>query len=231
MNLFALKIVLARGFLSAALVAAGGVSHAAQTTKAPVAVTRLVPVQGSQTAPNRVGVLLFFNFTPASKALIGRLVTWAGGVGQTVVLDREPLVGDDPAVLARAFIVSRTLGVTASVLPALFELGANRPDMKTMSYADKQKETKKLRAAVAGIFANVGIVGIEFNAAWHSKATDNGMVRARVLSERYGMKQAPALIVNGIWKLTPEAGASSADVLAALDRKVGAAVAQITANQ
>lgn len=187
---------------------------AASAAAAPpaVAVSRIVPAQPSLAAPNQIGVLVFFNFTPASRAFLARLKQWAAGAGSRIVLDREPLVKGNDVPLARAFIVARTLGITDSVLPSLFRAAAEMPR--------KQQAPAPSTAVIAGAFKPAGIGGVEFTAAWNSPAADNGLIRARALAARYEVSGAPVVIVNGLWRLVPAAGTDAASLIAALDRQI-----------
>lgn len=205
--------------------AAGAMGFGAQAAAGPVKVTRLVPAQPSQVAPAKVSVLIFFDFKPASRALFQRLASWAGIAGSRVVLGREPLVGSDKAPLARAFMVARTLGVTETVLPALFDLAASRPDS-----AQAGQDASPLKPAIADIFKSAGINKIEFMAAWQSGAAHAGLLHARTMAERFQAHASPLVIVNGSWKLAPSAGASADEVIAALNREVNQAQSRITAE-
>lgn len=201
-------------WLLLAVVLVGACPPAASAAAAPpaVAVSRIVPAQPSLAAPNRIGVLVFFDFTPASRAFLARLKQWAAGAGPRIVLDREPLVKGDETPLARAFVVARTLGVTDSVLPNLFGFAAD--------VSRKQRAPAPSTAAIAGVFEPAGINGVEFTAAWNSPAADDGLIRARALAARYEVSGAPVVIVNGLWRLVPAAGADAASLIAALDRQI-----------
>lgn len=225
------KSVVVLGVAALAWLVVGGAAVAAPaTTQAPVAATRLVPAQPSLAGPERIGVLVFFDFTRASETLLARLPTWLGDTGRPIVLDREPVVtGTDATPFARAFMVARTLGVTSSVLPALVKLAqAGSANGQSQS---RQQSTGKMRAAIAAAFAQVGINQIEFTAAWNAPATSAGLVRARAMSARFQVASAPVLIVNGQWKLLPSAAASVTDILTALNVKLAAAAARIAANR
>ncbi len=203
----------------------------APTTTAPVVATRVTPAQPSQAGPNRIGVLIFFDFNPGSQALFKQLAVWARGLGRPVVLDREPTVtGSGPVPLARAFVVARTLGVTDAVLPKLFQLAPTLPKMNRPG-ADRQAELNKVHAAIAKVFAAAGINRIEFSAAWNSAAADAGVIRARAMTGRFQVAQTPIVVVDGLWKLIPGSGASAGDIVAMLERKVTAAAARIAANR
>lgn len=206
---------------AAAAAAVALAATAGPATAAPaqsVEVQRIVPAQPSGAGPRHVGVTVFFDFSPASASLMEQIQRWAAGAGSSVVLDRQPLEkGSDPG-LARGFIMAQTLGVSGSVLPGLFEIarGSLRGD--------------QLRKALAGLFHGSGINGLEFNAAWKSPATEDGLTRARSLAERFGIQSAPAIVVNGVWRLTPAAGGPTA-LLEALESKVAEVSASETENQ
>lgn len=195
------------------------VPGAAAAAGAAVAVQRIVPAQPSEATPDRVGVLVFFDFTPASQRLAAQLRQWSADAGQRVVLEREPLATAAPAPLVRAFVVARILGIADAVLPGLFEVGES-------PLKDDQKQK-----ALAGVFQRWGIDALEFDAAWNSSAADAGVTRARALAERFGVKRAPAIIVNGIWRLVPADSGDTQALLAALDRQVAATATSEARNQ
>ncbi len=189
-----------------------------------VVVSRIVPAQPSQAGPDQIGVLVFFDFSPASRAFLTRLGRWASGAGHHIVLDREPLLaGGNDAPFARAFVVARTLGVTDSILPGVFGLAADSP--RSPSGASVPIN------AIANIFKSAGINNVEFSAAWNSSTTDSGLVRARALAARYQVSRAPAVIVNGLWRLVPAAGADASNLIAALDQQIAVVANREAVNQ
>ncbi|MGH8271675.1 MAG: hypothetical protein ACRESG_05035 [Gammaproteobacteria bacterium] len=213
------KTVTVMGLMLAAMLVSGPLQAAAPA----VAVNRIVPAQPSQAAPDQIGVLVFFDFSAASQALLGRLAQWASGAGHRIVLDREPLIGGgNDITFARAFVVARTLGVTDSVLPGLFALAAKTPAKQTDAAAT---------TAIANIFKPVGINGVEFAAAWSSPAAGNGIVRARALAARYQIAQARVVIVNGLWRLVPAADADASSLIAALNQQIAVVASGEAANQ
>jgi len=206
--------------LAAVVVAAGGLASWAATGVAradnAVTVQRIVPAQPTGAPPDRVGVLVFFDFTPASERLLREVRQWAAGAGDGIVLDMEPVDSGKHPELARGFVVARTLGVTATVLPGLFQLG------------DSPLKDKQLHQALASLFQDAGINGLEFNAAWKSNATRSGVMHAQSLAERFDIAAAPAVVVNGVWRLT---AAGPAGLMGALQNKVAQVAASETENQ
>lgn len=199
--------------------AAFSASAAAPPPATTVDVQRIVPTQPSGATPDRIGVLVFFDFSPASRELLARLHQWAADAGSNVVLDREPLADAGAAPLVRAFVVARTLGIVDPVLPELFAMGG-----------EKLKDDQQQKA-LAGVFGHWGIDALEFNAAWNSTAADAGLTRARSLAARFGVTRAPTIVVNGIWRLVPSAPDATAALVAALDREVAAAASAEARNQ
>ncbi|MDN5864373.1 MAG: hypothetical protein L0I62_04050 [Gammaproteobacteria bacterium] len=222
------KAVLAAA-LAAPLLLWGAGERAAAAPESPIEVIRLVPAQPSQVAPSEVSVLVFFDFNQASKTLFERLALWAKNVGGHVVLDRELVMAPGPAPLARAFVVARTLGVTDAVLPALFELAARQPPRETQQAFSGAEPP--IKPAIADIFRSVGINEIEFNAAWDSKLSDAGLRRARAMAERFQIHAAPVIVVNGLWKLVPMAGASANNLVDALNGKMNRVIVQTSAER
>lgn len=208
---------LSAALLCAALAATAQAAPAAGTP--PVTVSRLVPTQPSGADADHVGVVVFFDFSPASRAMLKRLDDWAKTAGNEVVIDREPLVTPMNRPLARAFMTARTLGVTNPILDGLFTI---RPDP-----ADAGATRKRLQS----LFKTWGISEIDFGAAWGAQITDNGLLRAQTLAERYEVSQAPAIVVDGIWRLTQNDAGATAALINELGDKVGQAALIASENQ
>lgn len=197
-----------------------GASAAATAPAAPpISVQRIVPAQPSGVAPDQIGVVVFFDFTPESRRLLARLHNWGANGGTRIVLDREPLVASLPDPLAHAFVVGRTLGVLDAVLPGLFKLGAD-------AHAGAPDE-----AALEKVFAPWGIDTVEFDAAWNSPTAAAGVTRAQALAARYGVTGAPVIVVNGVWRIVAGPGASAGDLIAALNDRVAAVSTMEAENQ
>ncbi|MGA7966078.1 MAG: DsbA family protein [Gammaproteobacteria bacterium] len=191
------------------------------TAKAPPAVdvAPLVPAQPSGSRADQVSVVAFFDFSPASRALLKRLNRWAANAGNEVVIDREPLITPTSSPLARAFMAARTLGIAQPVLDGLFNI---RPD---------PAHPETTHHALAKLFQSWGAGTLEFNAAWSSAATSNGFIRAQSLAERFNITSAPAIVVDGLWRLTPTQPNDLADLFSALNNKVSAAALIASENQ
>ncbi len=191
----------------------------AMAAKPSVDISRLVPTQPSGTSAEQVGVVVFFDFSSTSHTLLKQINQWAANAGSEIVIDREPFVTQFNVQLARAFMTSRTLGVTNPVLDGLFNIKPNPSDPQAT-----QKQLKSL-------FKTWGIGDVEFDAAWKSQVTDNGFIRAQSLAQRYGVTQAPAIVVDGIWRLTPTGPNAIGALMNALNDKVGQAALIASENQ
>lgn len=191
----------------------------AQAATPSVDVSRLVPTQPSGTSAEQVGVVVFFDFSAVSHVLLKRIDRWAASAGSEVVIDREPFVTQLDMPLARAFMTSRTLGVTNPILDGLFNIKPN-PD-------DPQATQKQLKS----LFKTWGIGDVEFDAAWNAQITNNGFIRAQSLAQRYGVTQAPSIVVDGLWRLTPTGPNAMGALMQALNDKVGKAALIASENQ
>ena len=208
-----------RYLLFIALLGCAALAGGARGATPAVNVSRLVPTQPSGAGAEQVGVIVFFDFSAASHTLLKRIDQWAVNAGSEVVIDREPYVTQLDMPLARAFMTSRTLGITNPVLDGLFNIPANA--------ADPQATRKQLQS----LFKTWGIGAVEFNAAWHAQVTHNGFIRAQSLAQRYGVKQAPAIVVDGIWRLTPGGANDIGALMQALNDKVASAALIASENQ
>jgi len=211
-----LKILLPALLLTGFALPAPG---AAPQSAPAVDIANLVPAQPSGSRADQVGVVVFFDFSPASHRFLGRLERWAGNAGSEVVIDREPLVTPATAPLAHAFMTARTLGLSGPILEGLFSIRAD------------PKQPGATRRALAKLFQSWGTGPLEFNAAWGSPATRDGFVRAQSLAERFGVANAPAIVVDGLWRLTPGRPDSLAALFDALDKKVGQAALIASENR
>lgn len=176
-----------------------------------VDITHLVPAQPSGSRADQVGVMVFFDFSPASRAMLKRLARWAANAGNEVVINREPLVSPISSPLARAFMAARTLGIAGPVLDGLYNIRPN------------PTHPKITHQALAQLFQSWGIGPLEFNAAMDSHATRNGFIRAQSLAERFDITRAPAIVVDGRWRLTLVKPDALATLFDDLDQKVGKA--------
>lgn len=204
-----------------AMLAANAWSAPAPAAQPAVTVTTLVPSQPNGALIDQVGVTVFFTFAPESRILLKRLDRWASNAGDNVVIDREPIVPPGSSILAHAYMAARTLGIANPVLDGLFNI---RPD---------PAHPQATRQALTKLFRSWGAGKLEFDAAWDSSATRGGMLRAESLAERFGIKTGPAIVVDGLWRLTPtRPGASAYSALfAALDTKVARAAQIASENQ
>ena len=89
---------------------------------------------------------------------------------------------------ARAFYTAEVLGVGEKLNKALFDtyhLARNRLDTE-----------KKIRS----LFEKQGVKGSDFNDTFHSFEVETRVARAVDLTQRYGIKGVPTIIVNGKYR-------------------------------
>lgn len=129
-----------------------------------------------------------------------------------VALTRVPAVFSEEAELhARAFYTAESLGVLDAMHAALYDQIHVRGDRLAS------------RAALAELFARLGVDGAAFAAAFDSPRVDASLQRALSLSREYGIEATPTLVVAGRYATNPEM--AGADLLAVVDELVAAEAA------
>lgn len=174
----------------------------------PIQVTRIVPAQPTYTAPQKISVAVFFNFTETTQKLLATLKSWAADAGGDITFEEVPLVSSADRGLARAFYVAQTLGISGPVSSSLFDL---------------RKVVKSLvMMKAAKIFHSWGIGKIGFEAAWSSKRTEKLLLKAEALAARYEVRDGmnPVVIINGAWRLNVSQSVKPAQVIKVLDSKI-----------
>lgn len=174
----------------------------------PVRFNRIVPAQPTFTSPQKLSVMVFFNFTGTAQKLLTVLRNWTEDAGGDVVFEEVPLVTSTDTRLVKAFFVAETLGVLGPVSSSLLDLG-------------KMRETVS-QARITTIFQSWGIGKIGFDAAWRSTRTKRLQLRAESLAARYEVQHRtnPVIIVDGDWRLRVPRNAEPSQVISALDKKV-----------
>ncbi len=135
------------------------------------------------------------------------LARWYAATGSQVELTRIPAVFYPPADLhARAFYTAEVLG----------KLDA----MYTVFYEEIQVRGNRLesRAALAELFARFGVDATTFDATFDSPDVDARVRNAIALSEEYGIRATPSLVVAGRYMTNPSLAGT--ETLAVVDHLV-----------
>lgn len=154
-------------------------------------------------------VTVFAYDDPQSFHFAPLLARWARDHAGAVHLVQLPVTGDPRKRLqARVYYAARLLGVAERLHGVLF-------DALHLAKRDLGDEDQ-----LTDFFAANGVDPAAFRQAFHSSAVQTALHKAQVLNHGYNTATAPALIVNGCYKITPQTAATPARWLAVLDHLV-----------
>ncbi|MGH8363430.1 MAG: thiol:disulfide interchange protein DsbA/DsbL, partial [Gammaproteobacteria bacterium] len=143
---------------------------------------------------------------PQCFALEPYLEAWQKSLPANVVLTRVPAtLNPQRDVAARAYYVAVQLGI-ADQANALIYAAMHVQHLGLGTQSDYQR-----------LFTGqLGISAQQFNATWNSLQVDARLSQAKVLAQRYGVTNLPALIVDGKWLTGAGYHLSSAQIMPAV---------------
>lgn len=150
----------------------------------------VMPAQPVNVNPGQVEVLEFFRYdSPQCFALEPYLEAWQKNLPANVVLTRVPAtLNPQWDVAARAYYVAVQLGI-ADKANALIYAAMHVQHLNLGTQSDYQR-----------LFTGqLGVSAQQFNATWSSLQVDARLAQAKVLAQRYGVTNLPALTVDGKW--------------------------------
>lgn len=150
----------------------------------------VMPAQPVNVNPGQVEVLEFFWYgSPQCFALEPYLDAWQRSLPANVVLTRVPVtLNPQWDVAARAYYVAVQLGI-ANQANALIYAALHVQHLSLGTQSDYQR-----------LFTGqLGVSAQQFNATWNSLQVDARLAQAKVLAQRYGVTNLPALTVDGKW--------------------------------
>lgn len=150
----------------------------------------VMPAQPVNVNPGQVEVLEFFWYgSPQCFALEPYLDAWQRSLPANVVLTRVPAtLNPQWDVAARAYYVAVQLGI-ANQANALIYAALHVQHLSLGTQSDYQR-----------LFTGqLGVSVQQFNATWNSLQVDARLAQAKVLAQRYGVTNLPALTVDGKW--------------------------------
>jgi thiol:disulfide interchange protein DsbA len=140
------------------------------------------------------------------------LVRWETAARERVEVVRVPVLFNPLAELhARAFYTAAALGKLDALHPLFYD------ELHTRGGALDSP------AAIAELFARVGVDRRAFDEAFDSREVDAALERAAELSREYGVTATPTLIVGGRYATGPRFAGSLEGMLAVVDDLVGEA--------
>lgn len=150
----------------------------------------VMPAQPVNVNPGQVEVLEFFWYGSSQCfALEPYLDAWQRSLPANVVLTRVPVtLNPQWDVAARAYYVAVQLGI-ANQANALIYAALHVQHLSLGTQSDYQR-----------LFTGqLGVSVQQFNATWNSLQVDARLAQAKVLAQRYGVTNLPALTVDGKW--------------------------------
>lgn len=150
----------------------------------------VMPAQPVNVNPGQVEVLEFFWYGSSQCfALEPYLDAWQRSLPANVVLTRVPAtLNPQWDVAARAYYVAVQLGI-ANQANALIYAALHVQHLSLGTQSDYQR-----------LFTGqLGVSVQQFNATWNSLQVDARLAQAKVLAQRYGVTNLPALTVDGKW--------------------------------
>lgn len=150
----------------------------------------VMPAQPVNVNPGQVEVLEFFWYgSPQCFALEPYLDAWQKSLPANVVLTRVPAtLNPQWDVAARAYYVAVQLGI-ADRANALIYAAMHVQHLSLGTQSDFQR-----------LFASqLDVSAQQFNTTWNSLQVAARLAQAKVLAQRYGVTNLPALTVDGKW--------------------------------
>ncbi|MBA2484219.1 MAG: thiol:disulfide interchange protein DsbA/DsbL [Nitrosomonas sp.] len=168
---------------------------------------RIEPAIATQNEDDRIEIVeLFLYACPHCNTLEHKLTNWAKEQSSHVSLTRMPaIVGDSWTVQARAYYTAEKLGILDTVHQALFK-----------SIHEDGEQYRDVNA-VKRFFVSQGVKPTDFIETYQSLEVDKKVNEARIMTDKYGIRGVPAIIVNGKYKTAQYLTGSQEKLLAVLD--------------
>ena len=192
------------GFCSLALLP--GLAIAAPTYKEKIHYERVLPAQPTTSGDKVEVVEMFWYGCPHCNNLEPYVNRWLKKKPAQAEFVRMPAIfRPDWELHARAYYTAEILGVLDTMHPAMFEaIHQQKRHLKTD--ADRQK-----------VFAEHGVSAEDFNRVFRSFAVEAKIRRAKDMSQRYGIKGVPSLIVNGKYRTGAKLAGGNANIFRVVD--------------
>ena len=192
------------GFCSLALLP--GLLIAAPTYKEKIHYERVLPAQPTTTGDKVEVVEMFWYGCPHCNSLEPYVDRWLKKMPATAEFVRMPAIFRPEWELhARAYYTAEILGVLDKTHPAMFEA------------IHQQKRHLSTDAEIQKLFAEHGVTEEDFNRVFRSFAVEAKIRRAKDMSQRYGIRGVPALIVNGKYRTGSQLAGGNANIFRVVD--------------
>ncbi|NOZ55085.1 MAG: thiol:disulfide interchange protein DsbA/DsbL [Gammaproteobacteria bacterium] len=170
-----------------------GLVLAATDYKEKIHYERVLPVQPTSTDEKVEVVEMFWYGCPHCNNLEPHVERWLKKKPANAEFVRIPAIfRPDWGLHARAYYTAEILGVLDKTHLAMFEA------------IHKQKRKLATDKEIQALFAEHGVDEKDFKRVFRSFAVEAKVRRAKDMSQRYGIKGVPALIVNGKYRTSSQ---------------------------
>ena len=183
-----------------------GLAVAAPTYKEKIHYERVLPAQPTTTGDKVEVVEMFWYGWPHCNSLERYVNRWLKKKPAQAEFVRMPAIFRPEWELhARAYYTAEILGVLEKTHAAMFEA------------IHQQKRRLSTDAEIQKLFAEHGVSTEDFNRVFRSFAVEAKIRRAKDMSERYGIRGVPALIVNGKYRTGAQLAGGNANIFRVVD--------------
>ncbi|WP_455365165.1 thiol:disulfide interchange protein DsbA/DsbL, partial [Kaarinaea lacus] len=183
-----------------------GLALAAPTYKEKIHYERVLPAQPTTTGDKVEVVEMFWYGCPHCNNLEPYVNRWLKKKPAQAEFVRMPAIFRPEWELhARAYYTAEILGVLEKTHAAMFEA------------IHQQKRRLNTDAEIQKLFAEHGVSAEDFNRVFRSFAVEAKIRRAKDMSERYGIRGVPALIVNGKYRTGARLAGGNANIFRVVD--------------
>jgi thiol:disulfide interchange protein DsbA len=192
------------GICSLALLPA--LALAAPAYKEKIHYERVLPAQPTSTGDKVEVVEMFWYGCPHCNSLEPYVNRWLKKKPAQAEFVRMPAIfRPDWELHARAYYTAEILGVLDKTHDAMFEA------------IHQQKRRLNTDAEIQKLYAEHGVSAEDFNRVFRSFAVEAKIRRAKDMSERYGIRGVPALIVNGKYRTGAQQAGGNANIFRVVD--------------
>lgn len=171
---------------------------------------RLTTAQGTSSSPDKIEVAeVFWYGCPHCYNFEPYIEKWKEGISADVSFVRVPVIWNPTNELhARAFYTAEALGKQEEVHPLLFsEIHVRNNPLSSPEMIQR-------------VFAKAGVSAEEFTSTFDSFAVTGNVRRAGNLTQRYGIRSVPVLVINGRYTTDASEITSFEEMLAVGDELV-----------
>jgi len=171
---------------------------------------RLTTAQGTSSSPDKIEVAeVFWYGCPHCYNFEPYIEKWKEGISADVSFVRIPVIWNPTNELhARAFYTAEALGKQEELHPLLF------------SEIHVRNNPLNSPEAIQKVFSKAGVSDEEFTSTFESFAVSGNVRRAGNLTQRYGIRSVPVLVVNGRYTTDASEITSFEEMLAVGDELV-----------